>query len=178
MLLFQILAQDPDCTAPQLRNRAGEMGIDLTSLAAYRTLTAFRKSCGKLEDSETRCLKVVAAILQEAQPDDHLTAIEIKKRALERRVSLHQSTIYRVLNRLESIGMITSIDACRQKLFVWRRQDRMHGHLTCIACGKTVEFEQEKLEEIGKEVSSLHGFDFSRIEFTLRSLCRQCKDAE
>jgi Fur family ferric uptake transcriptional regulator len=178
MLLFQILAQEPDFTATQLRNRAGEIGIELTLLSAYRTLNAFRKSCGKLEDSETRCLKVVATILQEAQPNDHLGAVEIKRRALERKVSLHQSTIYRVLSRLESIGMIASIEANRQKLYVWRRSDTMHGHLTCVSCGKTVEFEQEKLEEIGKEVSSLYGFDFSRIEFTLRSLCQQCKDSE
>ncbi|HEY9774342.1 MAG TPA: transcriptional repressor [Planktothrix sp.] len=173
--LFQILSSEPNITASQLKVKAEDQGLDLTLQAAYRTLRAYRDSGGKVENSATKCLRVVASILQNAATGEHLTAIQIKERAVEQNCSLHQATIYRVLARLITIGLVTALDRGRQKVFEWKRDEAQHGHLTCIGCGKTIEFQQEYLDEIGKQLSARFGYDFARIEFVVRSLCRDCR---
>jgi Fur family ferric uptake transcriptional regulator len=175
-LIFRILNQEPSLTARQLQARAEEAGIKLPPLAAYRALRAFRQSGGKLEESDTRCFQLVSAILKEADPGEHLTAAEIKQRALDRNTKLHQATVYRVLLRLVAVGLVLAIDTGRQKGYEWKRDADHHGHLTCIECGKTIEFHQEQLDFLGRQVSSRLGYDFSRIEFVVRSLCDYCRD--
>lgn len=163
-------------TAPQLQQRlAEEAGVQLTLLAAYRSLRTYRESGGKLENSETRCLGVVASILQNAVPGEHLTATQIKERASERNFSLHQATVYRVLAQLTTLGFVMAIDKGRQKFYEWKREEEHHGHLTCIDCGKTIEFHQDYLDDVGKQVCSRLGYDFARIEFIVRSLCERCR---
>lgn len=175
-LLFRILTQEPDLTTPQLQTRAYEAGLQLTMLSAYRALRTFKQSGGKLENSETRCLKAVASVLQDAAPGEHLTAVQIRKMAIERGLFLHQTTVYRVLARLRTIGLVSAIDKGRQKLYEWTREEDSHGHLTCIQCGKTIEFHQDYLDDIGKQISTRLGYDFSRIEFIVRSLCDHCRN--
>lgn len=177
-LLFQILNQDPDLTALQLLQRAEEAGIKLTLLGAYRTLRTFAASAGQLENSESRCVKTVSAILKDAAPGEHLTAVQIKERAEEQGLSLHQATVYRVLARLSAIGLVLAIDKGRQKLYEWKREEGHHGHLSCIKCGKTIEFYQDYLDELGRQVSLHHGYDFARIEFIVRSICATCRNRD
>lgn len=159
-----------------MRRRAEEAGLQLTLLSAYRTLRAFRDSKGKLEQSETRCLKEVSSILQDADPGEHLTAGQILERANDRNLSLHLATIYRVLARLSTLGLVLAIDRGRQKLYEWKREDSHHGHLTCIRCGKTIEFHQDYLDELGRQISNRFGYNFARMEFIVRSLCAMCRD--
>lgn len=177
-LLFQILNQDPDLTAPQLLQRAEEAGIKLTLLGAYRALRTFVASAGELENSETRCVKTVSAILKNAAPGEHLTAVQIRRRAEEQGLTLHQATVYRVLARLSAISLVLAIDKGRQKLYEWKREEEHHGHLSCIKCGRTIEFYQEYLDDLGKQVSLRHGYYFARIEFIVRSICAPCRDKE
>jgi Fe2+ or Zn2+ uptake regulation protein len=175
-LILQILKQEPELTAPQLQSRAQEAGLQLTLLAAYRALRTYRQSGGKLENSETRCLRAVSAILQDAAPGEHLTAVQIKNRASERHLSLHQATVYRVLAQLSAIGLVLAIDKGRQKFYEWKREEEHHGHLTCIECGETIEFHQDYLDDVGKQVCLRLGYDFARIEFIVRSLCERCRN--
>ncbi|HEY9713498.1 MAG TPA: hypothetical protein V6C72_08500, partial [Chroococcales cyanobacterium] len=98
-LLFKILTNEPELTAAQLQVRARDLNINLSLLAAYRALRAFRESGGSLENSESRCLRVVAAVLQNCAEGEHLTAAQILARAEEQNLSVHLATIYRVLAR-------------------------------------------------------------------------------
>jgi Fur family transcriptional regulator, ferric uptake regulator len=154
---------------------AEEAGLELTLQGAYRALRAFRQSGGKVENSSTKALRAIASILQNAAPGEHLTALQIKERALAQGHAVHQATIYRVLSRLSTLGLVSTLDRGRKKVFEWKGEDEQHGHLTCIGCGQTIEFHQEYLDDIGKQLSTRYGYDFARIEFVVRSLCRECR---
>jgi Fur family ferric uptake transcriptional regulator len=174
-LLFQILSQEPNLSAQQLQRQAKDAGIQINILAAYRALRAFRESSGKLENSDTRCLRIVSTILQDAIPGEHLTATEIQNRAFEQNCSIHQATVYRVLARLTEIGLVLAFEKGRKKFYEWKREEEHHGHLTCIECGNTIEFHQDYLDEIGRQISLRFGYDFARIEFIVRSICEPCR---
>lgn len=174
-LLFEILSHAPSLTARQLMDRAQHAGIHLTLAGAYRALRLFQEAAGKLEDSDTRSLRAVARILQNAASGEHLTAVEITRKASEQNISIHKASVYRALAKLSSIGLVLAIEHGRQKLYEWRReQEQRHGHLTCIGCGKTIEFHRDDLDVIGERISAWHDYEFVSIEFTVRALCEVC----
>lgn len=173
--VFQILGEKPDLSAVQLQQRAAEAGLPLTLISAYRAIKAFKLSGGRLEVAEGRCLRTVAAILQDAEEAEHLSVEEIHERAAQRDVRVHQSTVYRVLNTLTMLGMVRTLDKGRQKFYEWKRDDTHHGHLTCIMCGKTLEFQENIVEQVAAQVCDRLGYDFDRIEYVVRSLCDACR---
>lgn len=174
-VVFQILNRHPELTAAQLLQRFTDIGVPLTLIGAYRAIRAFKESGGRLENAEGRCLRAVAAILQDAGEAEHLSVDDIQRRAAERDLHVHQSTVYRVLNSLASLGLVRTLDKGRQKFYEWKREEEHHGHLTCIMCGKTLEFQQESLDDIAVQVCERFGYDFDRIEFVVRSLCGSCR---
>lgn len=175
--LFQILKREPRLTAADLQERARQAGFDLGLVAAYRIIRSFKNSSGSLEHSDTRCLEQVCTILQEASAGELLTAMEIKKRADQSNPdSLHQATIYRVLSRLCSAGLARSVVSGRSKMYEWRREEEHHGHLSCIGCGRTMEFQQDYLEQLGRSISERLGFEFAHMEFVVRCFCEFCRD--
>ncbi len=173
--IFEILKSDPTLSARQLQARAEEFGIVLTMIASYRALRGFKSSGGRLENSETRCLRVVSEILQEGARGEHMTAGEIKRRASRRSVSIHPATIYRVLEKLRASGLIIAIVGQKQKLYEWRRDGEQHGYLSCVTCARTVEFRQDQLEQIGKQLCMQAGYQFLYVDFVLRSRCQACR---
>lgn len=175
-LLFQILQQEPDLSAQQLKERATRIGISISLVGAYRTLSAFRESDGALENSETRYSRLVASILKEAPPGVHLTVPQIQAAAAEQNVRLHKATAYRVLSRLLSIGLVLKIQKRSQHFYEWKRDDDHHGHVTCVRCGKTIEFSQDEFQALAIEVCQGLGYEYSNMEFTVHATCRQCPE--
>lgn len=174
-LIFQILRDEPDLSASQLQQKALEAGVSLTSIAAYRALKTYRESGGKLEMSDNRCIRLVSAILQEAEHGEHLSAKQITEIACRRGLNLHQASVYRSLTSLRSVGLVLSLNKGGQRFYEWRREDIHHGHLTCIECGKTIEFYQDYLDDVGRQICARMGYEFDRIEFIVRSQCQDCR---
>lgn len=174
-LVFQILTESPELTASQLQQKSFEAGMPLTLVSAYRAIKAFRVSDGRLENAEGRCLRAVSSVLQEADDAEHLSVEDIQARIADKNLRVHQSTIYRVLSTLTTLGMVRTLAKGRQKLYEWKRDETHHGHLTCIICGKTFEFQQDYLDDIAAQVCARFGYEFDRIEYVVRSLCESCR---
>ncbi len=172
--LFRILAEEPGLSANALKEKAKDHGIELTLISAYRTLRSFRENAS-VEDSEVRCLRIVSSILQNASAGKHFSAMEIKRRADELGQNLHKSTIYRVLDRLYFSKLVVMMHRAGQKHYEWKRDESHHGHLICIKCDATIEFNQENLDEIALSICSRTGFEFGHMEFVLRSICANCR---
>ncbi|QQR92064.1 MAG: transcriptional repressor [Myxococcales bacterium] len=51
-----------------------------------------------------------------------------------------------------------------------------HDHLICTACGKIVEFEQDRIEELQEQVANKHGFKLSSHKHELYGLCPNCQN--
>ena len=173
VLIFQVLEREPGLHAHELIERMKELGLVLTRSSAYRAIASFKEN-ESLADSEVRCLKLVSTILQNAESGDHITARQIMDRAKLMGHNVHRSTIYRVLDRLCASALVLTMRRGRQSFFEWKREDRHHGHLTCIQCGKTIEFHHDDLDEMAKSVCKRTGYEFARIEFLVRSVCFDC----
>lgn len=173
VLIFQVLENEPGLQAAELIEKMQLQGVKLTRSSAYRHIAKFREGTS-LAESEVRCLKVVSGILQGAAIGEHLTARQISERIKATGHKIHRSTIYRVLERLCSSSLVLTMRRGRQTYYEWKREEGHHGHLTCIECGKTIEFHHDDLDEVAKSVCNRTGYEFARIEFLVRSICLEC----
>jgi Fe2+ or Zn2+ uptake regulation protein len=172
--IFNILRAEPWLTATQLQESARLLGLELSLVASYRALKLFRETSGRLENSERECFRVVVFILENAKPGEHLSAKEIMAKAMADGNVVQRATIYRVLKRLCSLGLLSILTRGRERFYEWRREDMPHGHLTCISCQETVEFHQGYLEDLARQVCTGVDYDFVRVEFVIHSLCQMC----
>lgn len=173
--LFSILAKDPNLTAAQLRRRASERGIDLSLISAYRALKSYRQCGGKLENSESKCLRLVSSLLQSLPAGIHLSAREIEERVNYKEDNLHRASVYRVLLRLKTLNLVSSFKQGRETLYEWKIAGSHHGHLRCLGCGKTVEFFQDYLSSAGKQICQRLGYEYLGVEIDLCSFCPDCR---
>ena len=110
--------------------------------------------------------------------DDHLNAEElndiIKKEYPEQNIGI--ATIYRTLNFLEEVNLISSISFGKDgKKYESNSKDQHHDHLICTSCGKIVEFFDETIEKRQEEIAVKNGFKITDHTMQIYGLCDVCQ---
>ena len=110
--------------------------------------------------------------------DEHLNAEEfhdiIKKRYPEQNIGI--ATIYRTLNFLEEVNLISSISFGKSgKKYESNSKDQHHDHLICTNCGKIVEFFDEEIEIRQEKIASKNDFIITNHTMQLYGLCKNCQ---
>jgi Fur family ferric uptake transcriptional regulator len=105
-----------------------------------------------------------------------LTALEIED-ALRAGRRVGRASVYRVLDELESLGLVARIDV-GDGLARYEAQypdgAHHHHHLVCDECGELVPFRDEELERTIRRVSRRLPFRISEHDITLRGSCPRC----
>jgi Fur family transcriptional regulator, ferric uptake regulator len=105
-----------------------------------------------------------------------LTAVEIEQAlAAERRVS--RASIYRVLEELEGLRLVTRVETGQGRVRYERAHDadgEHHHHLVCDSCGVVMPFSDEALERAIDELSERVPLAVSEHEIVLHGACRAC----
>lgn len=175
LAVFEIIRSQPDISARELRIRAESKGLELSKSTAHRMLSRYKDGEGDALKVNQGHTKSVAEVLQQSPEGEHLTAADIVAETAKSGTKLHISTVYRVLERLLKVGLIVQLEKERKSFYEWKREGPQHSHLTCIGCGKTIEFHQEYLEAFSKRVCLRHEFDYIRYEFNLLAHCSTCR---
>ncbi len=173
--LFEIIESNPDLTAEQLQSEGACLGIEISVRTAFRFLKRYRENGGDLFKSNHTHLQVVANILQNAQAGEHLTPLDIQALAVDTGVILHLTTVYRILQRLVAAGTVVQLGKNRKTFYEWRRDQLHHGHLTCIVCGRTIEFHQDYLDGLARHICNKFGYQYRRFDFRLQACCQNCR---
>lgn len=95
-----------------------------------RLLTSLRVG-GRATTARVQALRVLDAT------DDHLTATEVHRRLARQMPQVNLSTVYRTLERLESLGLVHRLDHHGEALFGSVQHD--HHHALCTRCGRVME---------------------------------------
>jgi Fur family ferric uptake transcriptional regulator len=53
-----------------------------------------------------------------------------------------------------------------------------HDHLICLECGKIIEFEEPKIEELQEKIASRHGFVVKSHKHEMYGTCPECQAKE
>jgi Fur family ferric uptake transcriptional regulator len=107
-------------------------------------------------------------------PVDGLVA---RVRSLDARVSV--ATVYRTMKLLAECGIAAprrfDDGQTRYEPATGRSH---HDHLICTGCGRIVEFENEKIEELQNRVARSHGFEVESHKLELYGRCDRCRRGE
>jgi len=110
--------------------------------------------------------------------EEHLSADEILfKVREEHKVSIGITTVYKMLNFLEEIKVLSSISLEGSNVKVYELSfSTHHDHLVCLKCGKIVEFMHAKIEAFQDDIAKENGFTLESHSMILYGTCSKCKN--
>jgi Fe2+ or Zn2+ uptake regulation protein len=114
---------------------------------------------------------VLAALVE--RPGTHLTAEDIAGRVQGAHPDVHLSTIYRTLESLEDMGVLSHTHLGHGPS-TYHLTDRPHHHAVCRSCGAVVELPPESFDGLARRLRTEHGFELEAQHFALVGRCRRC----
>lgn len=106
----------------------------------------------------------------------HVTAEEIARRVRVKYPQIDPSTVYRNLDALEGLGLVTHTHL-DDRVTRWHRADsHPHGHLICRVCGGETEVQRPALEAMARRLRDDHGFEADLAHSAVVGVCRQCRN--
>jgi Fur family ferric uptake transcriptional regulator len=110
-------------------------------------------------------LKVLQIL--ETSEDRHLTAEAIYRALLEAGEELGLATVYRVLTQFERAGLVTRHNF-EGGTAVFELADRTHhDHMVCLDTGRVIEFYDERIEQLQREIAQRHGYEIEEHSLVL-----------
>lgn len=109
--------------------------------------------------------------------DNHPNADEVFALAATRLSEISRTTVYRILERLARLGVITK--TCHTgRVIRFDPRPEVHHHLICLRCDRVVDFFDDRLDALTLPDTSKTGFAVSDFRVQLRGLCDQCLESE
>ena len=130
---------------------------------------ALRASGYRLTPQRQLVLEAVAE-LGHATPDDIVTAV--RKTAS----GVNISTVYRTLELLEELGLVTHTHLGHGPPTYHAATDDDHVHLVCRVCGRVTETAPELVADVVTELASTEGFHADVRHLAIFGRCRDCAE--
>ncbi len=109
---------------------------------------------------------------------DHATPEEIFADVHKRARGVNVSTIYRTLELLEQLGLVTHTHLGHGAPRYHLAADAGHVHLVCSECGRIIQVEPEVVDPLIKALEDEHGFETDVGHLTVFGRCAQCRAAQ
>jgi len=106
--------------------------------------------------------------------DDHPSADQILAQIRGRVPDISRTTVYRILDTLVQLGLVTKI--CHPRS-VARFEPRtyQHHHLVCMHCDQIIDLEDDRLNAIAFPDVRRHKFQITDYHIHFRGICSQCR---
>ena len=119
-----------------------------------------------VEDSELKRagLKVtvprlkILEILEHAEPH-HMAAEDVYRKLMDSDESIGLATVYRVLTQFESAGIVERHNFDDGRAVYELASEEHHDHMVDVDSGRVVEFYDERIEQLQREIAESHGFE-------------------
>ena len=107
---------------------------------------------------------------------NHLSAEEIHGKLAKSSSKVSLATIYRTLKLLVQMGLLHELELSEggHRYELLSNDTADHHHLICIRCGRTEEFENDKVLEAGKVAAKNNGFKLIESTLNVRAICPNC----
>ena len=103
----------------------------------------------------------------ETSPDRHLSAEAVYKALLDSGEEFGLATVYRVLTQFEGAGLVSRHNF-EGGTAVFELSDRTHhDHMVCLKTGDVIEFFDERIEQLQKEIADKHGYSIEEHSLVL-----------
>jgi Fur family ferric uptake transcriptional regulator len=106
----------------------------------------------------------------------HLSADAIYREIQHMSPGIGFSTVYRTMKLLCESGLVSERHF-RDGEALYENVSEHHDHCICTSCGKIVEFENDKIEELQEAVAKKFGFRLVTHKMELYGVCAECRKA-
>ncbi|WP_298439299.1 transcriptional repressor [Geobacter sp.] len=108
--------------------------------------------------------------------DRHLSIEELYLKLRAKHPNIGYATVYRTLKLFAESGIAREMQfGDGQTRYEHVGEGEHHDHLVCTGCGAIIEFENETIETLQKEVAAAHGFLIQTHKLELYGLCARCR---
>ena len=105
----------------------------------------------------------------------HVTPDQVRDAAQQRGESLDLSTVYRTLEMLDEVGLITHAHLGHGSPTYHPVDEHPHVHLVCRSCHAVGSVDGSVVLPMSSEVSKLTGFDVDVAHLALHGTCAKCQ---
>ena len=118
--------------------------------------------------------RLIYDIVERSGIGRHLTPAEIYTKALKRRPGIGFSTVYRGLERLRDLGMVSELRVPGVEAATYEPSGPKHAHFRCSECGEIEDVAYAISSRTLKAIASEHGFTIDSERVTFEGRCAQC----
>ena len=118
-------------------------------------------------------MMILAAI---EKSDDHISAEEIYSQVVARYPNVNISTVYRTLELLERLVLVTETDLGEGRVRYHPVEKGHHHHLVCRECGTTIDLEESLLTSLKDALLREHGFIADLKHLAILGRCVNCSE--
>jgi Fur family transcriptional regulator, ferric uptake regulator len=118
--------------------------------------------------------RLIYDIVEKSGVGRHLTPAEIYARAIKRRPGIGFSTVYRALQRLRDLGLISELDVPGGDAVTYEPTAPRHAHFRCSACGQIEDVAYAIPARTLKTLALRHGVTIESERVTFEGRCASC----
>jgi Fur family ferric uptake transcriptional regulator len=107
--------------------------------------------------------------------DHHISAEEIYAQVEAKYPQVNISTVYRTLELLKELGLVTETDLGGGKLRYHSVEKGHHHHLICRKCGRTFELDEAVLKPVEGTILRKYGFKPDLSHLAVFGKCVECR---
>ncbi len=138
-------------------------------------IKAFEERCRKENLPMTTQRRVILEEMLASK--DHPSADEVYERVIRRLSATSRTTVYRTLDTLVAMGLITK--TCHPGRSVrYDSRTEVHHHLVCLRCDTILDLNDPDLDSIRLPDTSALGFRAEDHRVQIRGVCKDCRDKE
>jgi Fur family peroxide stress response transcriptional regulator len=109
--------------------------------------------------------------------ENHPTADQVHEAVADRVTGISRTTVYRTLETLVRLGLITK--ACHPGGTIrYDRRPELHHHLICLYCDEVADISDERFDALPIPDTSGNGFRVCDHRVQLRGVCKKCQAKE
>ena len=112
-------------------------------------------------------------------PGEHLSAEDVHGLLRDVKAEIGLATVYRSLELLSSLGILQKMefgDGCsRYEVNTTDPKAHHHHHLICTKCNKVIEFEDDLLDDLERDISNKSGFKILDHQVKFFGICKECQ---
>ena len=103
----------------------------------------------------------------EASERKHVSAEDVYKALLDAGEDVGLATVYRVLTQFEGAGLVIRHHFDSGHSVFELDHGEHHDHMVCVKTGKVIEFENDDIEKLQKEIAEQHGYELQAHSLVL-----------
>ena len=158
----------PNSNTLHLHQKLGILPVAMGTSAAETVLELLR-SRGLRMTPQRRA--IVAEIMA---TDGHISPAAVARRVRDRVPGVNASTVYRTLDLLEELGILSHAHL-ESGAEYHRREDSEHVHLSCSRCGAQESLSVSETRQLKRLIGRHQGFQADFTHFAISGLCAVCQ---